>query len=193
MIELPKDSSDPSVVGVGHHRMCYIDPEDNSKCIKIIYNPSKHASEEVRREVSYHKRLQKSLKDWSGIPRYYGEVDTNLGTGYVFDRTVDFDGKPSQTMQERYQDLKDPGQRKEMFALVKKLENYLMQNHIVTMSLKPFNILCHRVSETEIEPVICDNLGTASFVPIELVCPWFARQREKHLIRKLCESLLCEI
>lgn len=108
MIELPKDSSDPSVVGVGHHRMCYIDPEDNSKCIKIIYNPSKHASEEVRREVSYYKRLQKSLKDWSGIPRYYGEVETNLGTGYVFDRTVDFDGKPSQTMQERYQDLKEP-------------------------------------------------------------------------------------
>ncbi len=31
MIELPEDSSDPSVVGVGHHRMCYIDPEDNSQ------------------------------------------------------------------------------------------------------------------------------------------------------------------
>lgn len=193
MIELPKDSSDPSVVGVGHHRMCYIDPKDNSKCIKIIYNPSKHASEEVRREVSYYKRLQKSLKDWSGIPRYYGEVETNLGTGYVFDRTVDFDGKPSQTMQERYQDLKEPWQCKEMLALVKKLENYLTRNHVVTMSLKPFNILCHRVSETEIEPVICDNIGTASLIPIELVCPWFARQREKRLIRKLCESLLCKI
>lgn len=193
MIELPKDSSDPSVVGVGHHRMCYIDPKDNSKCIKIIYNPSKHASEVVRREVSYYKRLQKSLKDWSGIPRYYGEVETNLGTGYVFDRTVDFDGKPSQTMQERYQDLKEPWQRKEMLALVKKLENYLTRNHVVTMLLKPFNILCHRVSETEIEPVICDNIGTASLIPIELVCPWFARQREKRLIRKLCESLLCKI
>ena len=190
MIELPKDSSDPSVVGVGHHHMCYIDPEDNSKCIKIIYNPSKHASEEVRREVSYYKRLQKSLKDWSGIPRYYGEVETNLGTGYVFDRTIDFDGKPSQTMQERYQDLKDPGQRKEMFALVKKLENYLTRNHVVTMSLKLFNILCHRVSETEIEPVICDNIGTASLIPIELVCPWFARNREKRMIKKMLRSVM---
>lgn len=185
MIELPKDSSDPSVVGVGHHRICFIDPEDSHKCIKVIYSPSKHASEEVRREVAYYRRLQKSLKDWSGIPKYYGEVETNLGTGYVYDRIIDFDGKPSQTMQERYQDLKEPWQREEMTALVRRLEEYLTNNHIVTMSLKPFNILCHRISETEIEPVICDNIGTASFIPIELVCPWFARNREKRMIKKM--------
>lgn len=95
MIELPKDSSDPSVVGVGHHRICFIDPEDSHKCIKVTYSPSKHASEEVRREVAYYRRLQKSLKDWSGIPKYYGEVETNLGSGYVYDRIIDFDGKPS--------------------------------------------------------------------------------------------------
>lgn len=185
MIELPVDPSDPSVVGIGHHRMCYIDPEDISKCIKVIYNPSKHATQEVRRELAYYKRLQKSLKDWSGIPKYYGEVETNLGTGYVYDRTIDFDGKPSQTMQERYQDLKEPQQREEMLTLVKKLDDYLIKNHIVTMSLKPFNILCHRISETKIEPVICDNIGTASLIPIELVCPWFARNREKKMIKKM--------
>lgn len=185
MIELPVDPSDPSVVGIGHHRMCYIDPEDISKCIKVIYNPSKHATQEVRRELAYYKRLQKSLKDWSGIPKYYGEVKTNLGTGYVYDRTIDFDGKPSQTMQERYQDLKEPQQREEMLTLVKKLDDYLTKNHIVTMSLKPFNILCHRISETKIEPMICDNIGTASLIPIELVCPWFARNREKKMIKKM--------
>lgn len=141
MIELPVDPSDPSVVGVGHHRMCFIDPEDSSKCIKVIYNPSKHATQEVRREVNYYERLQKSLKDWSGIPKYYGEVETNLGTGYVYDRTIDFDGKPSQTMQERYQDLKEPQQREEMLTLVKKLDDYLTKNHIVTMSLKPFCVI----------------------------------------------------
>ena len=129
--------------------------------------------------------MQKSLKDWSGIPKYYGEVETNLGTGYVYDRTIDFDGKPSQTMQERYQDLKEPQQREEMLTLVKKLDDYLTKNHIVTMSLKPFNILCHRISETKIEPVICDYIGTASLIPIELVCPWVARNMEKKMIKKM--------
>lgn len=108
----------------------------------------------------------------------------------VYDRIIDFDGKPSQTMQERYQDLKEPWQREEMTALVRKLEEYLTNNHIVTMSLKPFNILCHRISETEIEPVICDNIGTASFIPIELVCPWFARNREKRMIKKMQKVVL---
>lgn len=86
--------------------------------------------------------------------------------------------------------MKDPEQRKEMLALMKKLENYLTRNHVVTMSLKPFNILCHRVSETEIEPVICDNIGTASLVPIELFCPWFARNREKRMLKKMLKSVV---
>ena len=30
MIELPKEHSDPLVIGVGHHRVCYIHPQDPS-------------------------------------------------------------------------------------------------------------------------------------------------------------------
>lgn len=189
MIILPKDQSDPLVVGVGHHRVCYIDPEDNTKCIKVVYNPSKHASQEIRRELSYYRRLQRTLKDWSGIPKYYGEVETSLGKGYVYDRIMDFDGKPSQTMQERYKDLDKSGLKDEMMRLVEQLEDYLLKNHVVTMSLKPFNILCHRVSETEIVPVICDNIGSASFIPIEVVCPWFAKNREKKMIKRMLRSM----
>ena len=94
MIELPKDHCDPLVVGVGRHRACYIHPADTSKCIKVVHNPGEHAFQEIKRELAYYKHLESYLKDWSGLPRFYGEVETNLGRGFVYDRIVDFDGKP---------------------------------------------------------------------------------------------------
>ncbi|MEA7614608.1 YrbL family protein, partial [Salmonella enterica subsp. enterica serovar Anatum] len=42
-------------------------------------------------------------------------------------------------------------------------KRYLLDNHIVTMSLKPQNILCQRISESEVVPVVCDNLGESTF------------------------------
>ncbi len=188
MIELPKDQSDPLVVGVGHHRTCYIHPEDPSKCIKVVHNPCEHATEEINRELAYYKRLNKYLRDWRGIPKYYGTVETNLGTGYVYDRTVDFNGQPSQTMQDRYSGKQSPELKHELEKLVKDLEQYILDNRIVTMSIKPYNILCHRLSETEVFPVICDNLGTSAFIPIEVYCPWFCRKKQKRLFKRL-ESL----
>lgn len=175
MIELPKDHLDPLVVGVGRHRVCYIHPKDPRKCIKVIYNSGSHAFQEIKREVSYYRHLEKYLKDWSGLPRFYGEVNTNLGIGYVYDRIIDFDGRPSETMDQRYRDIHTEASFIEEKLLVDNLEKYLLDNHVVTMTLKPYNILCHRISRNELFPVICDNIGVAAFVPLAYVCPWYAR------------------
>ena len=189
MIQLPLDMNDPLVVGVGHHRTCYIDPEDRTKCIKVIHNPCKHATEELRRELFCYKHLSRYLKDWRGIPKYYGQIKTNLGMGYLYDRIIDFDGKPSQTMQQRYALDSLKTLPSELIKLVEDLEHYLWDNRIVTMSIKPYNVLCHRISETDIFPVVCDNIGTASFIPIELYCPWFCHNKQRRLFKKFEKSL----
>ena len=184
MIVLPEDHSDPLVVGVGHHRACYIHPQDHSKCIKVVHNPCEHATQEIQRELAYYRHLDGYLKDWRGLPKYYGEVETNLGKGYVYDRIVDFDGKPSETMQQRYTAQSLPSLSSEMEKLIADLKQYLWDNHIVTMSIKPYNILCHRISENEIFPVVCDNIGSAAFIPIEVYCPWFCHKKHQRLFKK---------
>ena len=189
MIELPIGSSDPLIIGIGHHRTCYIHPRDTSKCIKVIHNPVKHALNEVKREVGYYHYLARHLKDWRGIPRFYGTVETNLGRGFVYDRIIDFEGSPSLTMDMRYGADSNPNLSVEEVQLIDDLEKYLLDNAIVTMTLKPYNILCHRISPTEVFPVICDNIGTAAFIPIEIFCPWFARRRDKRLIEKMRSEL----
>ena len=192
MVKLPIGSSDPLIIGIGHHRTCYIHPHDTSKCIKVIHNPVKHALNEVKREVGYYRYLAKHLKDWRGIPKFYGAVETNLGQGFVYERIIDFDGNPSQTMDIRYGADKNRNLFNEEVHLFDDLEKYLFNNSIVTMTLKPYNILCHRISSTEVFPVICDNIGTAAFIPIEIFCPWLARRRERHLIQLMRKTTLKE-
>lgn len=184
VIELPEDRNDPLVVGVGHHRTCYIHPSDPTRCIKVIHNPCEHALQEIRRELSYYKRLDAKLRDWRGIPKYYGSIDTNLGQGYVYDRIVDYDGLPSQTLQQRYTPEKLPVLHDELEQLIADLKRYLWDNCVVTMSIKPYNILCHRISETEIFPVVCDNIGSALFIPMEIYCPWFCHRKQKRQFAK---------
>ena len=185
MINLPSSHSDPLAIGVGAHRVCYIHPDDPKKCIKVIYKPDDEiAKKEIRRELAYYRHLNTYLKDWRGMTRYHGEVETNLGTGYVYDRVMDFDGKISQTITDRYkiENLKDNWQ--ELATLVDTLEKYMWDNRIITMALKPHNVLCQRISENEIFPVICDNIGIATRIPVVLYCPWLCHRKQKKLFAK---------
>ena len=185
MIHLPENHSDELVIGVGAHRACYIHPEDHQKCIKVIYSHNDPiALKEIKRELAYYRHLNSYLKDWRGLTRYYGTVETNLGTGYVYDRIVDFDGKISQTIRDRYtlENLQNNWQ--ELKEIVEKLEKYMWDNRIITMALKPHNVLCHRISENEIFPVICDNIGVATRIPVVLYCPWLCHRKQKKLFAK---------
>ena len=92
--------SEQSPLGTGRHRKCYAHPEDAQRCIKIVYHRGDGGDKEIRRELKYYAHLGRRLKDWSGIPRYHGTVETDCGTGYVYDVIADFDGKPSITLTE---------------------------------------------------------------------------------------------
>ena len=121
------------------------------------------------------------------MPRYYGTVETNLGTGYVYDRIVDFDGRASQTIIQRYGADKtalSDGDKSELVSLVNRLFRYLHDNRIVTMTLKPYNILCHRLSETELFPVVCDNIGEASLIPIASYSAWFCHLKQRRIFQR---------
>lgn len=45
------------------------------------------------------------------------------------------------------------------------------------MSLKPQNILCQRISESEVVPVVCDNLGESTFIPLATWSTWCCERK----------------
>lgn len=77
-------------LGAGRHRKCYTHPDNARRCIKVIYNRDHGGDKEIRRELSYYAHLSRYLTDWSAIPRYYGTVETDCGTGYVYDNDYRF-------------------------------------------------------------------------------------------------------
>lgn len=169
--------SELTPLGTGRHRKCYPHPDNAQRCIKIIYNSGHGGDKETRRELNYYAQLSRRLKDWSGIPRYYGTVETDLGTGYVYDVITDFDGKPSVTLTEFAEQCRYPEDVKVLRHLLKTLRRYMETNRIVTMTLKPQNVLCRRISASEVVPVICDNIGEGTLIPLATWSHWFYQRK----------------
>ncbi len=117
--------SEQSPLGTGRHRKCYAHPEDAQRCIKIVYHRGDGGDKEIRRELKYYAHLGRRLKDWSGIPRYHGTVETDCGTGYVYDVIADFDGKPSITLTEFAEQCRYEEDIAQLRQLLKQLKRYL--------------------------------------------------------------------
>ena len=71
MINLDKSR----LVGKGLHREVYTHPENNNLCIKVVVHGN---ADESRREKEYYRLLEKRRIVWGMIPRYHGDVETNL-------------------------------------------------------------------------------------------------------------------
>ena len=182
-------------LGKGLHRTCYPHPEFPDRCIKVVHNFGKGGAKEIVREISYYEHLQTYLADWSGLPCYYGTVETDCGKGYIYDRIIDFDGQASRTLQATYDGRKlSDKEKEELREMLREFKQYLRDNHIVTMTLKPYNILCQRISKDKTRLVVCDNIGEASFIPVATHIKFFAHLRhERYWKRFLKQPLLVKL
>lgn len=158
--------SDKSPLGTGRHRKCFFHPDNEDLCVKIIYNYGDGGEKEVRRELSYLNHLKKTLSDWSCIPRYHGTVETDLGVGYIYDLVRDFDGKFSENLETKILQCQCDAEWEKLKRVLPKLKTYLFSNHICTMNIKSYNILCKKGKDGNYTPIICDNLGESTFLPI---------------------------
>ena len=175
-------------LGTGRHRKCYAHPKHPQRCIKIVYNTETGGDKEIKRELKYYQHLSRYLKDWSGIPRYHGTIKTDCGTGYVYDVITDFDGQPSVTLSEFAEQCRRKRDTATLKILLKKLKIYLHKNHIVTMTLKPQNILCQRISASEVIPVVCDNIGEATLIRLATWSKRFCHRKQERLWQRFIQD-----
>ena len=153
-----------ALVGKGLHRECFVHPNDPMRCIKIVVSGS---GNENRREQGYYAELARKGISWEMLPKFYGLVETNLGEGAVFDLIRDYDGRISLTLRhylssEQFTALHGNALREALQAL----KGYLLQHRIITMTLKPKNILFQMDSADTGKLVIVDNIGNSDFIPL---------------------------
>ena len=101
------------------------------------------------------------------LSRYYGGVQTNLGYGSVFELIRDYTGEISKTM-DHY--LSSPDERdgdvQGLLQAIAMLKEYLIDEKIITMTLKAKNILYQKSGPTDGKLVIVDGVGNSDFLPI---------------------------
>ena len=175
MLNLDKSS----LVGKGLRRKCYRHPKDSNLCIKIVVFGN---GDESKREKKYYRHLKKRGISWDMIPKFHGDIETNLGTGSVFDLILDSDGAVSKTLQ-YYLSSNDKlkAHYKGLSNALYSLKNYLLTQRIITMTLKPKNISCKKMRSGNFRLFVVDNIGNSDFIPVCNYSRFFAR---KKILRK---------
>ncbi|QKJ87572.1 PhoP regulatory network protein YrbL [Paramixta manurensis] len=154
-----------SPIGKGRHRECYIHPENNALCVKIVYSTESGGDKELKRELNYYRHLGARCINWDNLPRYHGEVETNLGIGYAYDLITDFDGNPSKELDFYLRQAQQNADFAWLTPLLVAFKQNLETNQIVTMSLKPKNILVKQAHDGSRKLVVVDNIGEAAIIP----------------------------
>jgi hypothetical protein len=168
------------LIGTGVHRKCYIHPENDNQCIKIVYREGGDA--ETNREQKYYRYLAKRCIPWEMLARFHGNIDTNLGPGAVFDLIRDYDENISKTLDTYFKPTDETSvSYANIFQSLFELKHYLLKYNIITMAFKPKNILYKRLSETTGRCVIVDGIGNSDFIPI---CTYNKLFGNKKILRK---------
>ena len=155
------------LLGKGMMRSCYRSPEDEKKCIKVYRKELKeHAHQKEIREIKRLRKRKHSLI----IPDYYGEVETNLGTGFVFD-LVENGNRDCLTLK------KWLAVNPEKAPLVREtLYRDLVQSAAVFAELTTGNIMVVEEGDS-LKYAVVDGLGEGTLIKICSTIPYFARRK----------------
>jgi len=171
-------------IGKGRERICYRHPLDKGKCIKIVHHPSPRTASRIKREEKYHYRYLQNDPKCKFIPKFYGQIKTNLGHGQVFELITDHNGSISEKLIDCVQ---------QEVAFIKLEEKVLdlfrgfLEMKALVSDFHPSNVVIRRLSEDEFELVVIDGFGNSDFIKIADHVPYF---RRKKLIRKFRRFML---
>jgi len=148
---------DSLFIAKGSGRSCYTHPNDESKLIKIKYSQAGIDNDQNLIDYRYINYLRKNKKSLKHIAQCYEYVDTNLGTGLVCDRIVNYDQSVSKSF--RYFMAKKIITLEHQQKLLNELKDYLESEAIVFVDNSLRNILCQEISEGQYRLIIIDGLG----------------------------------
>jgi hypothetical protein len=175
-----------TLIGRGLHREVYLHPEDHLRCIKVVVNGG---SQETDREQSYYQLLQKRQIAWRSVPKFYGNIETNMGQGAVFELIRDESGEVSKTLQTYFQDpVLFEQEASQLVQCLKQFKADLLQQNIITMTIYPKNMLYQKAEKNRI--LLVDNIGNSDLIPIASYFPWIGNKKIERKWRRFKTLLL---
>ena len=171
------------LIGKGEKRSCYQLPSKESFCIKVAHKEGKRVHKNIEREINYLQKYSSKIR----LPKYFGQAETNLGKGYIFERIRDWDGKTSVTLTE-YSNNNENAQC--IQTLLTKMYHSFLFNRIIVSDFHSGNLLINKETpEDKPKLILIDGIGNTDYIKI---CDYSKFFLKKKLIRKF-KRLLKEL
>ena len=179
--------TDELFLGDGNHKIVYAHPTDKNLCVKLLRTPD---DPDFAKEMRYRKALGDRANSMTLLTKYFGQVETNRGDGYLFERVIDFDGKSSPTM---LNVLADTVVYRDRLPATEELlldfKRAYFDEKFLLAGVDPDNYLVQQISPTERRVRIIDNIGIATFVPLAYWFDAFAVKRAKKYWRRFVDLM----
>lgn len=187
----PVPLRDAQPFAVGGRRLCFVHPHNPARCIKInrtddkrflrlerkglIPDSLRRTLDDNRHDQRILSRLQRRLGSrYAHLPRYYGEVETDLGTGIEIDLIRDADGRVARTVRHL---LVDGIPLEDLRPAFDKFTRYLIDNRVLTRALLDHNVVAAHGADGRWTLVLIDGFGDPAFLPVASIIPAVARDK----------------
>jgi hypothetical protein len=186
--------TDENFMARGTLRRCYTHPHEQGLCVKVS-DATLLAIKRQQRELAYYDSLQKRNVSLHYISQYKGEVQTNLGPGYLYERIHSESGETAQTLTDLVSQR--PDLHPQLFEELQRLASYLVQNRVFFHDVLGKHILCplHTGGKGEevISMKIVDALGDTVLIPVlnyikPLAESKIIRRWNRYLVEPLCRQ-----
>ena len=192
MIELRDDL----IFAQGGRRICFIHPDDPSRCIKVLScagDPTQRRKKSVwykrlrplssfndnLRELESFQALEKQGDGvWNHFPRCYGIQPTSRGDGIVTDLIRDEKGSVSKTVR---QYVATHGKTAELRRALGVFFGLLLVQRVVTRDILDHNLVV-QAGEEGLRIVMIDGFGSSEAIPV--TC-WFSGVARLKVFRKI--------
>ena len=176
--------TEENILGRGTNKIVYYHPEDADKCIKFSLDESDET--DMQHELRYRRICKEQVEHSTLLTKYYGTVDTNLGTGHVFELVRDFDGRLSETfLAVLLREKASPAVYKALAMFKKKL----FAEQVITYKIFPGNFIVQRIAEQESRIRLIDGIGMHVLIPLDYYSKTIAKRRQMRIWKEFMKRL----
>ncbi len=197
LIAMPEPALQPVTLAhlepfaIGGRRLCFVHPRDPSLCIKVNRTDDQRFLRLPKRRViparflrelddnEHDRRTLSSLERRLGphfahLPRYHGDIETDLGRAVVLDLVRDADGQISRTVRSL---ICDGVRLDTLRPAFNAFAQYLVRHNVLTRALLDHNIVARHASDGSWSLVLIDGYGDPAAIPIASLIPALGRAR----------------
>ncbi len=173
-------------IAEGLARKVFYHPHNRDLCVKI----GKPETEvyHLYKEIKYYEKIKNkdvSKYDFAFYAKYHGEVETNLGIGFVYDLVKDETTQKISLTLRHYLEMKDsPISDKTIVKELEKLKMQMIKHKIFVSDLRARNICCKILKNNSVELIVIDGIGHRDFFPFADWFHYFAEKKVERRFRK---------